>query len=94
MKNQLTTTTHQTAYNGGNMPTVDKVIIHTATSCYLIQNVFTTVTGEHAIHNANLIIGMHKAIQQAKSFIQGFEGDESQTGINELLEKLNQFDVD
>lgn len=91
MKNQLTTTSTQNHSNG--VSTVKSCIVHTATSCYLIDNVFARFDGDQAIENGKLIIAMHEAIQKAKSFIEGFEDDDTQTGIKEILEQLNAFNI-
>lgn len=89
--NDLTMTTHQTIVNGS--PVIDKVIVHTATSCHLIDNVLCTITGEKAIDIAKIIIGMHKAIDRAEMFISGFEDDETQTGVDDILSMLRQFNL-
>jgi hypothetical protein len=87
----LTTTTTQTVINGS--PKVEKVLIHTQTSCYLVDKVLCTVTGERAIDVAKIILAMHASIQRAEQFISGFEGDENQTGVDDILEMLRRFDL-
>jgi hypothetical protein len=90
MKN-LTTTTTQTVTESG--PKVQSVLIHTATSCYLVDTVLCKVYGENAIDVAKIILAMHAAIQRAEQFMSGFEGDETQTGVEDTLEMLRQFDL-
>lgn len=88
----LTITTTQTLINGS--PKVQKVMVHTQTSCYLVDNVLCTITGEHAIDIAKIILSMHASIQRAEKFISGFENDETQTGVDDILEMLRRFDLE
>lgn len=92
MKN-LTTTTYNQVYLGGLNTKIDKVIVHTSTSCYMVDKIFCTIHGENADEIAKLVIKLYEAVEAAEGFISGFEGDESQEGINDLLLQLRDFDL-
>lgn len=87
----LTTTSTQTIIDG--RPIVQNVLIHTTTSCNLVDKVLCKITGEHAIDVAKIILEMHACIQRSEQFISGFEDDETQTGVDDILEMLRRFDL-
>lgn len=87
----LTTTTVQTVIDG--VPVIDKIILHTSTSCHLTDKVLVTIGTESPERVTKLILAMYASIQRAEQFISGFEDDETQTGVDDILDMLRQFEL-
>lgn len=87
---QVTITTSHTL----GKPQAESAIVHTQTSCYLIETEVCRISGQGSSEVAKLIMRMHRSIVAAEAFITGFEDDEDQEGIPALLSELRAFDYD